>query len=118
MTTRSARLLQNITVSTDIEMRAPQQSQVVSSSQASTRNGGALSTKNRQRARAPPAAPVALKPEERELAELEAATLYYKGLIELKLKQGIEVTDDDPTILKLEAAVNDYQRYLMPRLSV
>ena len=43
---------------------------------------------------------------------------YYKNLIELKVRRGEEVPDEDPLIVKLIEACDAFQRYLMPSLTV
>ena len=69
-----------------------------------------LSTKNsRSKVTKLQPVPTALSTEERKLAQLEAACAYYRDLIELKLRHGEEVADDDPLVLKLTDAKDAFQ---------
>ena len=61
---------------------------------------------------------VALTPDERKFAKLEAACDYYRGLIELKLRQDGEIADDDPLVLSAIEAKNAFQEAMMPYLTV
>ena len=63
-------------------------------------------------------ASVALSAEDRKWAELEAGIVYYKGLIELKLRRGEEILEDDPLVSKLQSAINAYKSALYPHLTV
>lgn len=56
--------------------------------------------------------PVDLSEEERAQAEHEAAIVYYRDLIDQKLRRGEDLNEDDPLMVKLEEACDAYQRYL------
>ena len=55
---------------------------------------------------------------ERQEAELKAAMIYYKGLIELKIRRGTEVTEEDELVVKLKEALANYQRFIEPSLTI
>lgn len=61
---------------------------------------------------------MALTPEERKWAELEAGMIYYKGLIDLKLRRGEEILEDDPLIIKLKSAMDVYESAILPHLTI
>ena len=65
-----------------------------------------------------PVAPVSLNEEERKVAELEAAVSYWQGLIELRLRRGEDVPEEDPLFLQLVAATDAFQRGLEPHLTL
>ena len=64
------------------------------------------------------AEPVDLSPEDRHHAELEAAIVYYRDLIELKLRRGETLTDGDELYTLLERACDRYERHLEQFMSV
>ena len=49
-----------------------------------------------------------MSPMDRKQAELEAAMLYYRQLIELKLQRGEEIAKDDDLVSKLSEACSAY----------
>ena len=46
--------------------------------------------------------------EDRKEAELEAAMVFYRELIELKLRRGEEVPEDDELVIKMTEACNAF----------
>ena len=59
-----------------------------------------------------------MHPEDRELAELEAAMVFYRDLIDLKLRQGEQIDEDHELCAKLTEACDAFQRYIEPSLTV
>ena len=49
---------------------------------------------------------------------MEAAVVYYRELIELKLRRGEEVPEDDELVTLLERACDEYEKYLEPFMTV
>ena len=56
--------------------------------------------------------------EDRKEAELEAAMVFYRELIELKLRRGEEVHEDDELVIKMTEACNAFQRLMEPKMTV
>eukprot|EP00353_Schmidingerella_taraikaensis_P011298 CAMPEP_0185591250 /NCGR_PEP_ID=MMETSP0434-20130131/63913_1 /TAXON_ID=626734 ORGANISM="Favella taraikaensis, Strain Fe Narragansett Bay" /NCGR_SAMPLE_ID=MMETSP0434 /ASSEMBLY_ACC=CAM_ASM_000379 /LENGTH=64 /DNA_ID=CAMNT_0028216111 /DNA_START=1387 /DNA_END=1581 /DNA_ORIENTATION=+ len=52
------------------------------------------------------------------MAELEAAMVYYRDLIELKLGRGEEVPEGDRLCVLLESACDAYEKFLEQYMSV
>ena len=62
--------------------------------------------------------PVDLSEDERLLFELEGAMVYYRELIEQKLRQGEEVHEDDELVIKMTEACHAYEKLITPNLTV
>ena len=62
--------------------------------------------------------PVDLTENERQLYELEGAMVYYRELIEQKLRRGEEVPEDDELVVKMWEACHAFERYIAPNLTV
>ena len=52
------------------------------------------------------------------MATLEAAVVYYRELIELKLRRGEDVPEDDELFIKLIEACDKYEKWLEPYMTV
>ena len=55
---------------------------------------------------------VEMSPEDAMWAELEAAMVYWRDLIKLKISQGEDIGDDHPLVDKLREAASNYQKKL------
>ena len=53
-----------------------------------------------------------LSPEDRKHAEMQAAMVYYRDLIELKLRQGEEVNEDSELFKLLEQACDAFELHI------
>ena len=61
---------------------------------------------------------VEMSPEDAMWAELEAAMVYWRDLIKLKISQGEDIGDDHPLVDKLREAASNYQKKLEEGLSM
>ena len=52
------------------------------------------------------------------MATLEAAVVYYRELIELKLRRGEDVPEDDELFIKLTEACDKFEKWLEPHMTV
>jgi len=44
--------------------------------------------------------------------------VYYRQMIDLKLRKGEEIGDDDEVVLRFQRAIEAYEKFLEPSLSV
>ena len=62
--------------------------------------------------------PVELSEDERLILELEGAMVYYRELIEQKLRRGEDIPEDDDLVIKMTEACDAYEKLITPNLSI
>ena len=62
--------------------------------------------------------PVDLSEDERLILEMEGAMVYYRELIEQKLRRGEDVPEDDDLVIKMTEACDVYEKLITPNLSI
>ena len=62
--------------------------------------------------------PVELSEDERHILELEGAMVYYRELIEQKLRRGEDIPEDDDLVIKMTEACDAYEKLITPNLSI
>ena len=62
--------------------------------------------------------PVDLSEDERLILEMEGAMVYYRELIEQKLRRGEDVPEDDDLVIKMTEACDAYEKLITPNLSI
>ena len=62
--------------------------------------------------------PVDLSEDERLILEMEGAMVYYRELIEQKLRRGEDVPEDDDLVIKMTEACDVYEKLITPHLSI
>ena len=62
--------------------------------------------------------PVDLSEDERHIYELEGAMIYYRELIEQKLRRGEEVPEDDDLVVQMTEACSAFERLITPNLTI
>ena len=62
--------------------------------------------------------PVDLNEDEKHLYELEGAMVYYRELIEQKLRRGEEVPEDDDLVIKMTEACAAFEKLITPNLTI
>ena len=62
--------------------------------------------------------PVELSEDERLILEMEGAMVYYRELIEQKLRRGEDIPEDDDLVIKMTEACDAYEKLITPNLSI